>query len=155
MRAFSILLAFALMTFVILGLQFMALTIETSTIVATVDIDPDTLNLKMKGNKWITAYIEFPEPYNVNEINVSTVRLGTVPAELRPVEIGDYDSDGILDLMVKFDASSVIDYIWSRIYHLASAPLKEDFIELTVSGELYDGRLFEVSDTIRIIHIEK
>jgi len=76
---------------------------------ATVDIDPDTLNLKSKG-RWITAYIELPEGYDVNDINVSTVRLNdTIAAEQHPAEVGDHDEDGIPDLMVKFDRRAVID----------------------------------------------
>jgi len=152
MRAFPVLLTFALITSVVLGLQLISLPIEASKITATVDIDPDTLSLKMKG-KWITVYIELPKPYNVREINASTVRLEVVPAEPHLIEIGDYDGDGALDLMIKFDASSVIDYIWSKIYHMA--PIKEDFIELTVSGKLYDGTPFEGNDIIRIIYVEE
>jgi hypothetical protein len=43
-------------------------------IIASIDIKPDTLNLKSKGN-WITAYIELPEGSNVGDIDCSTIRL--------------------------------------------------------------------------------
>jgi len=33
---------------------------------ATVDLDPDTLNLESKG-KWITCYIELPEGYGIGD----------------------------------------------------------------------------------------
>jgi len=33
---------------------------------ATVDLDPDTLNLESKG-KWITCYIELPEGYDTGD----------------------------------------------------------------------------------------
>ena len=103
-----------------------------------VDIDPDTLNLKSKG-KWITAYIELPEGYDVNGIDVSTVRLDdTIPAELRPTEIGDYDNDGIPDLMVKFSRQDLIE-----ILSVGQATL-------TITGEV-NGTSFEGSDTIRAI----
>jgi len=76
-------------------------------ITATVDVTPDTLNLKSQG-KWITAYIELPSPYNVNNIIVSSIKMNNlVPAAMKPTEIGDYDGDGIADLMVKFDRSAV------------------------------------------------
>ena len=113
-------------------------------ITATVDIDPDTLNLASKG-KWITAYIEFPEGYNVEDIDCSTIRLeDTVPAAScgRPLEsvIGDYDEDGISDLMVKFDRLSIQELL---------EPAED--VELTISGALNDSTPFEGSDTIRVI----
>ena len=113
----------------------------TSTIIqATLDIDPDTLNLKSKG-KFITCYIELPAGYNVTDINVSTMMLNDeVLAELHPTEIGDYDSDGILDLMVKFDRQSVIDIL----------PVGDE-VNVTVTGKLFDKTAFEGSDTIRVI----
>ena len=86
-----------------------------SIISATVDIDPDTLNLKSKG-KWVTAYIELPDGYDVADIDASTVLLGTVPAVIDtkydfvtdPNEyITDKDEDGILERMVKFERAAV------------------------------------------------
>ena len=67
---------------------------------AEIDFDPNTLNLTGNGN-WITCYIELPEPYAVEAVVPPTVKLnGTVPAE--KTDIGDYDKDGVPDLMVKF-----------------------------------------------------
>ena len=107
---------------------------------ATVDFDPDTLNKKSKG-KWVTVYTELPAGYNVTDINVSTMMLNeTVPAELQPTEIGDYDSDGIPDLMVKFDRQAVIDILSIG-----------DAVDITVTGKLYDETPFEGSDVIRVI----
>jgi hypothetical protein len=72
-------------------------------VVATVDFEPEVLNLKSKG-KLVTVYIELPMDFGADEVDVSTVFLsaksGTVMAELHPVEVGDYDVDGIPDLMV-------------------------------------------------------
>lgn len=102
------------------------------------DIDPDTLNLKSKG-KWITAYVGLPEGYDVNDIDVSTIRLdGTIPAKLRPTEIGDYDDDGSPDLMVKFNRRDLI------------AILSGGEATLTITGEV-NGIPFEGSDTIRVL----
>ena len=109
---------------------------------ATIDIDPDTLNLKSKG-KWITAYIELPSGYSVENIDVSTVRLivdsDNVPAESRPTGIGDHDNDGIADLMVKFSRSAV------------QAIINVGEVELTFIGEV-DGIPFEGGDNIRVIN---
>lgn len=88
--------------------------LQTATIV---DFDPDTLNLKDNG-KWVTAYIEMPEGYDVRDIDGSTVMLnGIVPAylgkegwakaEANDGNLIDHDSDGILERMVKFDRNTV------------------------------------------------
>ncbi len=107
---------------------------------ATIDFDPDTLNLKSKG-KWVTAYIELPNAYDVDEIDISTVRLNdTVLALAHPTQVGDYDSDGVADLMVKFDRSDVQSILEPG-----------DEVEVTVSGQLINGTPFEGTDTIRVI----
>lgn len=107
---------------------------------ATVDIDPDTLSLKSKS-KWVSAYIELPEGYDVVDINVGTVMLeGAIPAEAHPTGVGDEDDDGIPDLMVKFDRQAIVNYLDGTIGD----------VTLTVSGKLEDGAAFEGSDTITV-----
>jgi hypothetical protein len=100
---------------------------------AEIDIDPDTLNLKSNG-KWITAYINLPEGYNVSEIDISTVIL----EESIPAAWGDVQDT---TLMVKFDRRDVEDLIGGP----------SDDVVLTITGELVDGPEFEGSDTIRVI----
>lgn len=111
---------------------------------ATIDIDPDTLNLKSKG-RWITAYIELPGGYDVNEIIISTVALegdvlmeGILSAEPRPTEVGDHDHDSVPDLMVKFDRAAVQNLV------------SVGDVELTVIGR-WSMVPFRGSDTIRVI----
>ena len=117
---------------------------------ATVDIHPEALNLGSRG-KWITTYIEFPEGYDITNINVSTIMLNdTVPAELRPVAIGDYDEDGIPDLMVKFDRAEVISYIIANINMTKLFEERFMTISLIVTGYFNDGTLFKGDDAIRI-----
>jgi len=109
---------------------------------ATVDFDPNSFNLKSKG-QWVTVYIELPvgHGYNVSMINLTTVMLnGQVYAEATPFAIGDYDSDGIPDLMVKFNRAAV-----QAILQVG------DQVEITINGKLTDGRLFEGKDTIQVI----
>jgi hypothetical protein len=115
--------------------------LQTAT---TIDIDPDVLNLKSKG-KWITAFIEFPEGYNVSDINISSILLnGTIPVDVSaPKAIGDYDNDGITDLMVKFNRTAICQLILSKGIMVGN-------VTLTVSGKLYDGVEFEGCDTIRV-----
>lgn len=104
-------------------------------ITATVDIHPETLNLKSKG-RWITCYIELPENYSVSDIDVSTIMLNdTIPAEWGNVQN--------TRMMVKFDRAEVIRYIRD------AQGIKYGDVTLTVTGELYDGPIFEGSGTIR------
>jgi hypothetical protein len=111
----------------------------------TIDFDPDALNLKSKG-EWVTAYIEFPEGYDVGDINVSTILLnGSVPVDpSAPTAIGDYDNDGIPDLMVKFDRTQVAEYILSK-------GIMTGNVTLTITGQVNNGTPFQASDTIGII----
>lgn len=119
---------------------------------ANVQIEPDTLNLKSNG-KWITAYIEFPEVYDVNNIVVPTVLLktpsGDIPVDPNsPATVGDYDGDGISDLIVKFDRSIVIDHLGST--DVDATEIDQQF-ELKIVGQLIDETQFEGTDTIRVI----
>jgi len=108
---------------------------------ATIDIYPETLNTWSLFGKWITAYIELPEGYDVNDIDISSVKLnGEVLAESHPTKIGDYDKDGIPDLMVKFYRANVVRSILRR---------GEDGV--TIRGMLI-GNSFKGSETIRVIH---
>ncbi|HII01031.1 TPA: hypothetical protein HA351_05045 [Methanosarcinaceae archaeon] len=106
---------------------------------ATVDINPGVLNPKSKGN-WITAYIELPACYDVRDIDVSTILLmGLHPAESAPVNVGDCDCNGIPDLMIKFDKQNLLPL------------LDAENMELTVTGKMMDGSMFEGTDTIRVL----
>jgi hypothetical protein len=111
---------------------------------ATVDIDPDTLKLTSKGTP-ITAYIELPDGYDVNDIVVSTVVLtwqdNSVPAEQTPTRVGDYDNDGLPDLMVKLSRAAVVEMLAGYVGDTT----------FQARGALISGALFEGSDTIRVI----
>jgi len=92
--------------------------IVMGSVPANVDIKPDTLNMKSRG-RWITAYLELPKGYDVRTIDVSSILCyygvcpcGGVHADLRPVNVGDYDNDRIPDLMVKFDRAAIIASLW-------------------------------------------
>jgi len=108
----------------------------------TINFDPEALNLDSKG-QWDTVYIELPvgHGYNVSDINFGSIMLNVqVQAEAKPIEIGDYDEDGIPDLMVKFNRTAV-----QSILEVGEK------VEITISGTLIDGRVFEGKDTIKVI----
>jgi hypothetical protein len=103
-----------------------------------VDIKPKKLNLHGKG-KHITAYLELPPGYRLEDIDLSSLRLaGTASIDRKSAKIGDRDKDGIRDLRVKF----------------MRRELKGEFAPgmttLAVSGNLNDGTRFEGSDTVEI-----
>jgi PKD repeat protein len=115
-------------------------------IVAIIDIEPDTFNLNLKSkSKWITAYIEFPEGYNVSDVNISSILLnGTIPVDVNaPTAIGDFDNDGVPDLIVKFNRTAVCQLILSKGVMVGN-------VTLSVSGKLANGIGFEGCDTIRV-----
>ena len=114
--------------------------VPSSEFVASLNIDPDHINLGSKG-RWVTAYIEFPEGYDVRDVEIETVLLnGVIPADRdhKPV-VGDVDGDGVPDLMIKFSRAAVQDI-------LAVGP---DAV-ITVTGMLHDGTLFSGSDTVSV-----
>jgi len=113
--------------------------LQTETVI---DFEPDTLNLKSKG-KWVTVYIELPvgHGYDVSMVHLASIMLNDqIQVEAKPIEIGDYDSDGVHDLMVKFDRQQVIQI------------LKPGEQTVTLTGCLTDGRLFAGTDVVRVIH---
>ena len=95
--------------------------------------------VKSRG-KVVTVYIEFPIGYEVREINVSSIMLnGMVPVLDEPTQVGDYDGDGIPDLMVKFDRAAVQEILAAG-----------EQVVVTITGEVA-GIALEGSDTIKVI----
>jgi hypothetical protein len=101
------------------------------TIRATVEIVPDTLNLKSEG-QWITAYIELPEGYSASDIDADSINLDIDLWHFprgEPTDIGDHDHDKIPDLMVKFSR----DLVKSVIIYKG---ISYGNFSLTITGEL-------------------
>ncbi len=130
--------------------------IQFAAVTATIDIDPDRLNLKSNG-EFITVYIELPEGYDVADINLFTVQLDGIPA-ITHEQYGfvtdpdsyltDHDGDGILERMVKFDRATVRDTLTGVVDYDEGTKFYD--LSLTVTGELY-GTPFEGTDTIVVI----
>jgi len=141
MRASSLLTALCFSVIILLGFQLLSPLSSAFNLTATVDIKPDTLNVNMRG-RWITAYIGLPEGYNVSDIEPSTILLeGLFSHQWSSIE-GEV-------LMVKFDASSLTDYLLGQLYHMG---LERTSIELKVTGQLKDGTSFEGIDTITVMN---
>jgi len=142
-----------LLSMLLLGLQLSALPATAPTIEAEVNIYPEVFNLKQRGV--ITAHIvsltKDDVSYSLRDVNGSTIRLyygdGLI-AEALHVTVGENN------IIAKFDATIVADYIWLNIlYHMGMVPPQEKYpVPLTVSGELLNGEQFAGSDTIKVIH---
>ena len=103
---------------------------------ATITIDPETLNLRAEGS-WITAYIELPEKYDLEDIDIESVQL-LYNDHILNAEWGDLQN-GIL--MVKFDEATVAEWFDG---------LHNEAVELTVAGEVNDIP-YKGTASIRII----
>ncbi|MHC4087153.1 MAG: right-handed parallel beta-helix repeat-containing protein [Planctomycetota bacterium] len=102
-------------------------------ILAWADIEPNTLNLTSKG-QWITAYIWLPEDYNVADIEPNSVSL---EGQIKPERLWLTEDEQVAT--AKF----------SREYFQGILDIDE--VELTISGQLTDGTIFEAKDTIKVI----
>ncbi len=109
-----------------------------------VDTYPNTINRK-NGNGVMTAYIELPPGFDAGMIDISSISLNGVPANTKPATIGDYDHDGIPDLMVKFDRGAMIPTL----------PVDASIATMTLTGDLlYNDKVlpFGGTDEVRIVH---
>ncbi|HEX5133301.1 MAG TPA: Ig-like domain-containing protein [Candidatus Krumholzibacteria bacterium] len=105
---------------------------------AQIEVTPQTLNLQSNG-KYVTGRIEIAA-FFVEEIDIASIRLqDVIPAVPGKSSVGDFDSDGIADLEVKFD----------RVAFQAILPQGE-YVPVTITG-LVRGMAFAGLDTIRTI----
>ncbi|MDG6258170.1 MAG: Ig domain-containing protein [Methanomicrobiaceae archaeon] len=118
---------------------------------AMIDIDPDTLNLKSNG-PYITTYIELPECYAPATVDTLSCCLDCAHGHFEaladaPCCAGDYDSDGIADMMVKFDRETLVA-------EFAVVDFESDGkfanVAMTLSGRMNDGTRFVGEDTIQV-----
>ena len=113
-------------------------SIPSDVIMSFLDFDPDMFNLSSKG-KWVTCYIELPTGYNIASINISSLILNnSIYAISTPINIGDYNNNGIPDLMVKFSRESLISLL---------VPGDQSIV---LTGTLVDGTPIVGIDVIRV-----
>lgn len=108
------------------------------SVVAVIDLQPGTINLKSKG--FVACFIELPSGGPApEEIDITSLRLqGVAPARESGI-IGDYDADGVPDLMVRFSREE-----------LRSA-LQPGYCTITLSGYTSGGRELTGEAVIRVI----
>ncbi len=123
----------------------------TQSINATVEINPETLDVK-SNEDFVTTFIELPQGYDVQDIRLETIRLEDIEAITDPAYgfvrnpkayLVDRDKDGILERLVKFDRQTLIDYLETR-------GISDGEVTLTITGKVGE-QSFEGKDSIRII----
>lgn len=151
MRKYSVFMALAVLSMLLIGLRLSASPATAPTIEAEVKINPQVFNLHQRGV--ITAFISNLTregvPYDVRDINISTIGLYHEKNFIAEPLRGAVE-DNVL--IVKFDAVVVANYVWSILYHMNTIPPQENYtMEFTVSGRLFNDEQFAGSDTIKII----
>jgi len=139
-RLGSSLVVLSLLVIMLVGLRFLSPFGMASTLTAEVDIKPETLNVERQG-RWIAVFIRLPEGFNVTDIVPSSILL----ENLFQAEWSDIQGDV---LMVKFDASSVTDYLQVQLFHMG---VPRTTTKLLVTGQLTTGAVFVGSDEIDVI----
>lgn len=91
-------------------------------------------------------YVELPQGYNVSQVGIPSLRLFVdgkgVTVQPSPVEVGDYNSNGVPDLMVKLDG---------RTFAGALSPYP-GMIEVSIIGYLTNGDIVAGSDQVKIVN---
>ena len=116
--------------------------VAVKLVCAIADFEPDTFNIKKVFHGWITAYIDQPAGYFVQDFVVETVEL-EVQGSAFPMLWCDATQEDAL--MVKFDRNAVASLLcslWSRC--------EKGFVEFKITGKLRDGTVFESCETIKL-----
>lgn len=118
---------------------------DPTDIKATVEIHPQKINFKSNG-KWITVFIGLSSTYDVHEIMIDSILLDNllVP-QSKPFDYVDINGDSNLELMVKFDRAAFIE-------HLTVDCTPQQFHNIIITGKLGDGKNFQGSCLIELIH---
>ncbi|HEX6288770.1 MAG TPA: hypothetical protein VFZ66_06240 [Herpetosiphonaceae bacterium] len=126
--------------------------IRTGSVVpASVDIDPDVWNVKTPNTspRSATLYVELPHGDDVAHVVGSTVRVfadgKAIEVQPSPMERGDYNGNGIPDLMLKVDG---------RAFGSVLAGYSGS-VEVSIIGYFVDGRAFAGSDLVQIVHTQE
>ena len=107
-------------------------------VIATIDINPNTINTKSKGN-WINCDIWLPEGNDVGDIvPESIVFEGEVEADTVVIDVINQV------VTVQFDRSAVQELLIDR-------GMFGDEVEVIVSGELVDANTFAGTEIIKVL----
>jgi len=108
--------------------------------IATLDVDPNTMNAN-SGGKYITAFVELPSEYDPSQVVEDSFWLnGSVAAVPGSLQIGDANENQVLDFTMKFPRDAV------------EATLEEgDQVPILIAGLINETCTFTGTDVIRVI----
>ncbi len=129
-------------------------------IMVNVQIVPATLNLNSHIN-YITGYIELPRGYYFKTIDMKSITLGAgVPGvdpkysgSIIPTEevIGDFDNDGVQEMMLKFDTIKVVGLLGQN--GIFKEKILNQKIDIIITGKFLDQKTtLEGRDTMRVMY---
>jgi hypothetical protein len=139
-------LAIGFLILLVMGTASPCLATDEEALVTEIDIKPETLNLKSKGN-WVTVFVEPPEGYEAEDIIADSVVISAVGGTITNIEpvrsnLTDSDDDGVNELKLKYSRGELQSAI--------SQSNLTGQVEVTLTGTLSDTKTFMGSDTIRI-----
>ncbi len=110
---------------------------------ATVNITPNTLNLKSRG-KFITASIKLPDGFDVNQIDGNTVQISAIDGNA----IEAISADKTMVEEIESDSYLLAKFKRENLKNVLSPG---DEVNITIEGLLTSGEKFTGVDTIRVI----
>ena len=122
-------------------------------IAATVDIRPNTINLRRNGN-FIMGVIKLPEGYSIENIDLTSIvvtKINGVPLDPSIAADWAFIDDEIMDSVIaKFPNKILVQAIQNA---LAGDTIYPTNVEISVGGTLTDeaGTQFEGTDQVRVI----
>ncbi len=126
-----------------------ARTVILEQVHSDIQFIPNILDPK-NHDMWLMAYMEIPNLYNITNLNASRIDVSTVllnatlsPDAATQKTVGDYDGDAVVDLMVKFNVTTFLDF-------LNSTGTKHGLVILSITGFLEDGVPFEGTALLRV-----
>jgi len=146
--AFTLLLSAVLVALIGATLLMPLATAEIKA--SSVKFEPEYMDLK-NPEEIVTVTIIFEPKYSGQELNInaSTVRLeGSLPI----IPGSNYTGTKPPEWIADFDGLDVRDILWRKIYHVGAIinPQGNYVVELTITGNLYDGTPFSGTGHIKV-----
>jgi len=149
MRAHIVVVGSSLLLIALLGLHLFASPTTAQALLTKVVYDPARIDLSETAPMYVNATISSKDPlWNASLVDGSSILMeGSIP------QLFGYTVTKFNDYVAVFDGESVVEIIWSRLYHMGVVdptvhkPYK---VELTITGKLNDGTPFQGTTTIMV-----